>query len=147
MKGCLNINNIIEYAQYFQTFLGKKFKFCLENSLIIEFYFTAKSFYHIIGLHKLDDITVFNNSSLLFNLVHDKTISQKIEKSVKYFLIEPRIKHFEEIKNIFDKNQCEFIIDFNKDLVRGETELKNTKYLLYKRPDKNKAEQKAQPLQ
>ena len=120
MKGCLNINNIIECAQYF---------------------------YHIIGLHKLDDITVFNNSSLLFNLVHDKTISQKIEKSVKYFLIEPRIKHFEEIKNIFDKNQCEFIIDFNKDLVRGETELKNTKYLLYKRLDKNKAEQKAQPLQ
>lgn len=127
------MNDIVACAKYYSTLLGKNYKYLLEDGLIVEFYFTPKNFYHIIGLHKLDDITVLNNASLLQDIIDNKEIVRLIESSCKLPLIRPRIEYFNEIKNIFDINQCEFIIDFDKNLVKGETELKYTKYLLYKR--------------
>lgn len=129
------MNNIVECAKYYDTLLGKNYKYFLEDGLIIEFYFTSRGFYHIIGLHKLDDITILNNASLLQDIIDNKEIVKLIESSCKLSKISPRIEHFNEIENIFDINQCGFIVDFDKNLVKGETELKFTKYLLYKKLD------------
>lgn len=129
------MNDIVECAKYYSTLLNKNYKYILEDGLIIEFYFTSRGFYHIIGLHKLDDITILNNASLLQDIIDNKEVVKLIERSCKLPVISPRIEHFNEIENIFDINQCGFIVDFDKNLVKGETELKFTKYLLYKKLD------------
>lgn len=133
------MENIQECAKFYETLMEKNYVFTLENGVKFTLFFKSANFYHLIGLHKLKDIRQLVDGSLSLNKIYKNILSgelssELIEKSVFYNKISSRIENFEKISDTLDKNKSKIIIDFDPALVEG-TELKNTKYILFRHLD------------
>lgn len=133
------MKNIQECAEFYETLMGKNYIFTLENGIKFIFFFKPSNFYHLTGLHKLNDIRQLVDGSLSLNKIYKNILSgelstELIEKSVFYHKISSRVKHFGKILDMLDKSKSKIIIDFDPELIEG-TELQNTKYILYRHLD------------
>ena len=131
-----NMKDVQECAALFSKLLKKDFIFTLEGDIRFKLFFTENNFIHLLGLHKLKDISELNTKSnsaakIYKNILSGKLSVDKIQKSAFYSLIEKRIENFQEINNMLDEGKCKIIIDFDKRLI-PYTDLKNTKYILYR---------------
>ncbi len=132
------MKNIQDCAKLYLNLINKRYIFSLENGIEFSVVFKSGNFAHLIGLHKLVDLNVLKKKSanLLFDEILNGTIKPSfIESSVKYYLIKNRIKYFENIFDLLNKEKTKVIVDFDKTLISGETQLDNTKYILYKIKD------------
>lgn len=136
MLRCDIVKDIRECAEFYKSLMRKDYLFTLENGINFKIFFKASGFYHLIGLHKLTDIRQLTDNSvspdkLYKDILNGRKSSAIIEKSAFYSRISDRIKHFERIADMLDKEKSKIIIDFDPELIEG-TELKNTKYILYR---------------
>ena len=125
--------DVFECAQFYSTLLNKKYTITLENDFKFSFYFTPNNFYHLIGLEKLGNISAFKgkSSGLIFKKILQKEISPQIIKNhKKYGMIANRIKYFERIGDLLDKEQSKVIINFDCNLV-PTTKLFNTVFIFF----------------
>lgn len=132
------MKDVKECAKLYKQLLNKSYKFKLENGIEFTIYFSQNNFFHLIGLHKLTDLSRIANLSktVVFKKILKGDISQKyIEKSEHYKKIENRIKYFENMLDMFDITKTKIIVDFNPLLLNFDSELLRTKYILYKRLD------------
>ncbi|MBQ7913393.1 MAG: hypothetical protein IJ308_06620 [Clostridia bacterium] len=93
-------------ALFYKTnFEGKKFHLKAgRKCVLLEFdiLFSSDHFKHMIGLHKLKDISQLRySSSKIYRQILNKELAfTDISFSIYYYLIENRIMFFEELKNI-----------------------------------------------
>ena len=133
LLGVSQTNSIKECALLYETLLNKRFTVLLKNGISFSFNFTPGAFYHILGLEKLNGLYEFNNKSK--NLVYKEIKSgnipaSKIENHRNYRKIENRIKYFDRIVGLLNKEHSKLIIEFDPSIV-GNTKLLNTKYMFY----------------
>lgn len=133
---CITVKNIRECAEFYKSLLKKDYFFTLENGVTFKLFFKANGFYHLTGLHKLSDVRQLSTkgastSKIYKDILTEKISVKSIESSAFYSKISNRIRYFEYIADMFDKEKSKIIIDFNPDLL-GKTELKNTKYILFR---------------
>lgn len=129
----LKTKNIFECAQFYNKLLHKKYTIILENNFEFSFYFTPDNFFHLIGLGKLNDASYFKGKSkdLIFKKILKKEIPlESIEKHKNYCKIINRVKYFERIDKLLDKQRSKIIIDFDCDLV-SDTKLLKTVFMFY----------------
>lgn len=50
--------NLQELAKEYEKLLNKKFCYIFQEKKIIEFQFKRENFYHLLGFHKLGDVSV-----------------------------------------------------------------------------------------
>lgn len=93
----------------------------------------------MLGLHKLSDrlelslLNFQNTPKVIYaNILSQKITAKRIEQSSHYYRIADRIKYFEKVFDMLDKEKCKIIIDFDPNKV-GDISLHNTKYILYVR--------------
>lgn len=130
------MKDIKECAKLYKSFLHKSYIFTLGNGITFTIYFQPESFFHLIGLHKLTDLEKLTNNTkpVVFKKILNGQITQNyIEKSLHYQSIADRISYFEEITNMFDKENSKIIVDFDCSKLSFESDLSNTKYILYRR--------------
>lgn len=125
------MNTILECASLYESLLYKEFILTLENGTVINIIFEKRNFYHLLGLHKLYDIDVLKGNKIqIYNKIFNEIITDKhIKKSSFYNKIENRVKYFDIVPELLNSK---IIIDFDPMLL-GNTELKNTKYILYRK--------------
>lgn len=124
VKDCFNIYNQL---------LNKKYILHIEDDLKLELTFSKDNLKHLLGLHKLSDVTFTNNEALVvYNLIKKGIINDSIlRKSIKFPLIEERILYFHIIPILL---QSKIIIDFDPSKIPDKTytsKLQKTKYILY----------------
>lgn len=130
------MKDIKECAELYKSLLNKNYIFTLENGITFTIYFQPSHFFHLIGLHKLNDLEKLteNSKSIVFKKILRGQITQAyIEKSLHYRSMSNRIQYFEEIANMLDKENSKVIVDFDHSKLTFESELNNTKYILYRR--------------
>ena len=128
------MENIQECAIFYNSLIDKDYIFTLENGIKFKLYFKPSNFYHLMGLHKLNDVRLLkiNSYNKIYKDILSGIISVKtIENSAFYYKIADRVEHFGKITDMLDKEKSKIIIDFNRELIGG-TELINTKYILYR---------------
>lgn len=128
------MKNLQECAKLYETLMNKNYIFTLENGIKFKIFFKPGNFYHLLGLHKIKDVQQLKDISRekVYKDILDGTLeSSVIESSVFYYKIADRIKYFEKITDMLDKEKSKIIIDFDCELVDG-SELEFTKYILYR---------------
>ena len=130
------MKDIQECAKFYKTLMHKDFVFTLENGVKFKIFFKPSNFYHLIGLHKLTDVRQLTDANASYSKIYKDIISGRIstkiiESSAFYNKISDRVKYFEKITDMLDKQKSKIIIDFAPELVDG-TELKNTEYILFR---------------
>ena len=129
-------DNIQDCAKLYSTFLKKRYYVKLANGLTLEFEFSPTYFKHLLGLHKLKDISRLDGKSN--NKIFEDILSGNIKQSTLrisnfYNKIADRIEHFEQIISMLDISKSnKLIINFDKNLV-SNCKLNNTKFILYNR--------------
>lgn len=126
---------ITECAKYYQKFINCTCRLTLENDMVIVFQFKRHHFKHLLGLEKLTDIDIIQNSSanvIYKRLLSDDKLAAIIRKSHHYDLIENRLKYFDSLEEIL---HGKIIIDFEPSFVQDGTLLLNTDYILYLKKD------------
>ncbi|MGN0468469.1 MAG: PBECR4 domain-containing protein [Acutalibacteraceae bacterium] len=131
-----NMKDVQECAELYSTLLKKDYIFTLEGDIRFKLFFNEGNFIHLLGLHKLKDISELNTKSnsaakIYKNILSGKLSVDKIQNSGFYNMIEKRVENFQEIKNMLNADKCKIIVDFDSRLV-SDTELKKTKYILYR---------------
>ena len=63
MRRSNKTNNITDCAKIYNDLLGKKYTVILENDISFSFYFTRSSFFHLLGLEKLNGLYEFERKS------------------------------------------------------------------------------------
>ena len=131
--------DIQECANLYQRLLNKNYIFTIEGDITFTIKFQKSGFHHLLGLHKLTDqqVLVIKKPGNEADVIYEKILNQEIpasviEKSVHYYKIENRIKYFERIFDVLDKNKSKIIVDFDYTKLE-HSELVNTKYILYSR--------------
>lgn len=126
VKDCFNIYNEL---------LNKKYILHIEDDLQLELTFSKDNLKHLLGLHKLRDVSFTNNEALVvYKLIKNGIINDSIlRKSSDYSRIEERIIYFHIIPVLL---HSKIIIDFDPSKIPDKTytsKLKNTKYILCNR--------------
>ena len=103
-NACANYNALLDKEYYF--ILGKK-----QKEIHIRLKFSKMEFYHLCGLHKLNDIIEFNNPNK--KRIFDDILSSKIstalcESSSHYSEIDDRIELIENLEKFLDSNKTVF---------------------------------------
>ena len=125
--------DIFECAKFYNTLLHRRYTITLENDFEFSFYFTSDNFFHLIGLEKLNGISCFKGKSkrAIFEQILKRKIPLKtIEEHKNYFRIINRVKYFERINKLLDRQHSKIIIDFDYDLV-SDTKLLKTVFIFY----------------
>ena len=132
------LSTIAECINIYSEIKKYKYIFTLDNNEVISVRFASKHFHHLVGLHKLTDIpqvqvkpNVSNTSSIFRQLKNKKINEQSLKKSIFYNKITDRIAYFDTIPSLL--RDCKFIVDFDHEKLPFDSELENTKYILYKR--------------
>ena len=126
-------------AKVYKNLLRKEYVLYLENGICIELVFSQDNFKHLMGFHKLSDVSqVVNNSSkkiYKYALTNKNDINKKVKNSSHYSEISERILYFNLIPQIMESK---IIVDFDVSKMPTEyhSKLLNTKYILYKRIEK-----------
>ena len=131
--GVFKTKDLFECAQFYNTLLHKKYTITLEGGFQFSFYFSPDNFYHLIGLEKLNNISAFKGQSkvLIFKKLLKRQMPLKhIESHRDYPKIVNRIKFFERIDKLLDKQHSKIIIEFDSDLVQN-TKLLKTVFIFY----------------
>lgn len=78
--------------------------------------FDSIEFHHLIGLHKLHDLRLSraNRVHIFHKILSGEITLDHIQKSQFFYSIHKRLKPFQEIESIFDKNNLVFL--YNKKL-------------------------------
>lgn len=130
--------NLQELAKEYEKLLNKKFCYIFQEKKIIEFQFKRENFYHLLGFHKLGDVSVVKmiernqmkkedfylyvlNGAITLdttdtNLVTDTNIVSISETEMQSVLGEikaNRFAHFSE-QNVLDLLSSDPVIDFEK---------------------------------
>lgn len=130
--------NLQELAKEYEKLLNKKFCYIFQEKKIIEFQFKRENFYHLLGFHKLGDVSVVKmiernqmkkedfyfyvlNGDITLdttdtNLVADTNIVSISETEMQSVLGEikaNRFAHFSE-QNVLDLLSNDPVIDFEK---------------------------------
>lgn len=140
-KACINYKNLLNKEYYF--ILGKN-----QKETHIRLIFSKIEFYHICGLHKLNDIIELNNpnkNQIFDNIFDNKITSDLCNKSSHYSEINERIDLIENLESFLDSNKTIFKYNnHNKSfsLIEADYILKNNdiarnKYVFISREDKN----------
>ena len=118
------MDTLYKNAIIFHNLTNKKYDIYAgskNQAINIKVVFEPKHFHHIIGLHKLTDLDIFNASlskEKMFFKIKDKLITDTdIEKSCFYPDIADRLKYVSLLENIFDTN--DFVIRFNKNMAKS----------------------------
>lgn len=107
----------------YERLMKKKYMYELLNGNFLEVIFKKGNFPHVIGLHKIVDISEFNSlnnktikGSKIFSMVKDKDIKEEtILNSPNYKKIELRVDYFHKINDlVFNR----VIYDFDRTKVR-----------------------------
>lgn len=126
------MKDIQECAKFYGELLNKDYIFTLENSIKFKLIFAPSNFFHLLGLEKLKDVSMKQPAKMVyFDILSGRISPEIISNSSFYRVIEQRIKQFEELGNMLNSDKSKIIVDFNKNIVPF-TELKNTKYILYR---------------
>lgn len=133
MRRSNKTNNITDCAKIYNDLLGKKYTVILENDISFSFYFTRSSFFHLLGLEKLNGLYEFERKSK--QSIYNEILSGSfpitaIENHSRYSQIVDRIIYFDSIKKHLSKQHSKLIIDFNPDLV-PHCKLKNTRFMFF----------------
>ncbi len=127
------LTNIQECAVAYATLLNKNYVFKIEGNITFEIKFSTSNFHHLLGLHKLKDLPRLLNlkpKNVYAKILSGEISAEFIEKSVHYPKIADRIKYFEHIFDVLNKEKCKIIIDFDSSKVQN-CKLSDTKYILY----------------
>lgn len=117
------MDKISRAIQMYEGLMNKKYIYELLNGDSLEVVFLKENFPHVIGLHKLVDISEFNRlnnktikGNKIFKMVKNKDIKEeKIINSPNYEKIELRVENFHKINElVFNK----VIYDFDRTKVR-----------------------------
>lgn len=95
----------------YHIIIGRKGKI---NKLNIQF--ESIEFHHLIGLHKLHDLRLSraNRQHIFHKILSGEITLDDIQKSQYFYSIHKRLKPFQKIESIFDKNDLVFL--YNKKL-------------------------------
>ena len=116
------------------------YEFC--NGFLLEFQFKKTNFPHMIGLHKLKDMTAIQTyagkagfANQVLSKIKKGTLTEADIKTSKYFpLIQKRYEEF-TLDNLFSLSYTDVIIDF--DITKLEkSKLTKTKFILFEKNDK-----------
>lgn len=133
------MKDIQECAKFYGELLNKDYIFTLENDISFKILFAPSNFFHLLGLEKLKDISMSQSPRAVYiDILNGRIPPEKISNSTFYKLIEQRVEQFDELNNMLNSDKSKVIVDFNKKLVPF-TELKNTKYILYRHKDEGYA--------
>lgn len=126
------MNTLQDCLKIYLKLMKNDYYITLENNVKIKVYFDKKNFYHLLGLHKLRDITILRNSpNVVFkNIVNGKITHNHITKSVHFNKVENRFKYFHYLPIMLSKDS-KVIVDFNYRLM-NKTKLKETRYILFR---------------
>lgn len=100
------MDKLIEAARYYRDYLdGQKFYLRAgKKNTVIEFFiaFEAQHFYHLAGLHKLNDLAFLRrNGRIIYRQILDeKTGERDINVSKFYSSIEKRLENFSDIQSV-----------------------------------------------
>ncbi len=135
------MNTISECAKLYETILRKEFIFTIENNIKISIYFSTSNFYHLLGLEKLSDITQLKGkkpNQIYKQILNGRITDTLISNSKYYNLIASRVKNFETLLDLLSFDQSnKIIVDFDLNKLDFKTKLTFTKYILYKRSNKD----------
>lgn len=127
---------LLESAKVFDNLLSKDFVLVLENGLSLRVVFKREQFYHLAGLHKLEDLPELainkrmSAGAIYKRIIRGELTEKHLKKSSFYFKVEQRIKQFALVKSLLN---AQVVIDFDDKLL-SEAKLK-ADYLLFKRLD------------
>ena len=132
-------DRLFEASEAYEGILGKDFIYKLEDGSLLKVYFTKKDFHHLIGLHKLIDITEVNknkkSTANIYKDIRNKQITYKIiDKSTFIDDIFKRLTVFQDINDVI---YSKVIIDFDKTKVTS-TLLKGDVLLYQPQVNENK---------
>ena len=139
---------ISECIDVYEKLMRFKYTYTLDDGTVISFKFADLHFHHLIGLHKLVDIPQLQkekgkrSAAVIYKHLRDTPKEHTdydsiIPKSSFYSSIIDRIAYFDLIPDLL--SDCKVIVDFDYKKVKNfKTELKGTKYILYKRLDDDK---------
>ncbi len=128
------MDELMQCAQTFSHMVGKDYILTLENGIVLHIYFQKDQLRHLLGLHKLTDLNIFQANSkisagAIFKMIHNgKLTLNDIKKSSFYGKVEQRIKLFPLIESVFDKK---IVVDFDAHL--PENCVLPAEYILYNR--------------
>ena len=91
-------------AKVYKNLLRKEYVLYLENGICIELVFSQDNFKHLMGFHKLSDVSqVVNNSSkkiYKYALTNKNDINKKVKNSYNYSEFTKKILYFKSILQI-----------------------------------------------
>jgi hypothetical protein len=113
------------------------------NGFLLEFQFKKTNFPHMIGLHKLKDISNIQNylgkagfANQVLSKIKKETLTEANIKTSKYFpLIQRRYEEF-TLDNLFSLSYTDVIIDF--DITKlAKSKLTKTKFILFEKNNRS----------
>ena len=131
--GVFKTKDLFECAQFYNTLLHKKYTITLEGGFQFSFFFSPDNFYHLIGLEKLNNLSAFKGQSktVIFKKFLKRQMPLKhIEGHRDYPKIANRIRLFDRIDKLLDKQHSKLIIEFDSDLVEN-TKLLKTVFIFF----------------
>lgn len=133
--------NIQECAKKYLDLLEKIYTIKIENDISIDFWFTENNFYHLMGLHKIKGVEQLKINSqntrhkIYRNILNDSRISDIIARNKHYNQIRNRVENFERLFKVLNfRESSKIIIDYDNSKTK-ESQLDNTKYILYDTED------------
>lgn len=113
------MDDLLRAAQNYNKMLSKKYIFTLGKNKKLyrpELVFTAVDFFHLAGLHKLDDIPALRtNANIVFKKILKGQITlDTIMRSHKFLEIGGRIKYLGCLEHFLDKANDVFKFDIKK---------------------------------
>lgn len=121
-KTQLNID-LQQIAVEFGRLLNKRFCYVFSGGIKVEFQFKMENSYHLLGFHKLTDVTIIKmveNHKLkkedFYKIVRDGKVSMDMTDSDIVGDFEETIVHIQdtEHKSDFDNSECNTVIDADK---------------------------------
>ena len=130
------MSSLKKCAEVYNKYVGNDYTFITDCDFSIKVRFPMQSFYHLVGLHYLKDVTqisnlrVNNSTGRIYKQILKGSIKQKlIENSCFYDKIKERLTRFPDFDKVVSSK---IIVDF--DYTKVNTKLKS-KYLLYNEYD------------
>lgn len=132
------LTTLSQCIDIYETIILNRYTLELENGDIIKVQFSGKHFHHLIGLHKLKDIPQFQkipgkqSASVIYKMIKSGKVDNKVvNRSSFYDRIKSRIEYFDLLPDVL--SDCKVVVDFDKNKLAFDSELQETKYILYKR--------------
>ncbi len=134
------LSTLSECIDIYETLTKNRYILTLENGDVIRLQFSNKHFHHLVGLHKLTDIPQVQkkpgkqSTSVIYKMLVSKKIDDKaIKRSAFYSKIKNRVAYFDLLPELL--SDCKIVVDFDMNKLAFDSELAETRYILYKRLD------------